>query len=47
MDKNELKKCPNCGSDMIKKEDYLPDDFDLKEIKKFWLCSSCMLYEII
>lgn len=47
MDENELKKCPNCGSNMIKKEDYLPDDFDLKEIKKFWLCSSCMLYEII
>jgi hypothetical protein len=32
---------------MIKKQDYLPDDFDLTEIKQFWLCSSCMYYEEI
>ena len=47
MNDDETKACPNCGSTMIKKQDYLPDDFELKEIKTFWLCSGCMSYVII
>lgn len=46
MNNDETKTCPNCASLMIKKQDYLPDDFELKEIKTFWLCSSCMSYEL-
>ena len=47
MSDEEIKECPKCGSSMIKRENYLPDDFDLTEIKKFWLCGSCMYYEVI
>lgn len=47
MNDDETKACPNCGSTMIKKQDYLPDDFELKEIKIFWLCSGCMSYELV
>lgn len=47
MSDDETKQCPHCGSTMIKKQDYLPDDFDLTEIKSFWLCSGCMSYEVI
>ena len=47
MSEEELKECPKCGSSMIEGENYLPDDYDLTEIKKFWLCGSCMHYELI
>lgn len=47
MSDDELKDCPKCGSSMIKRENYLPDDFDLTEIKIFWLCGSCMHYELL
>ena len=44
---DEQKECPKCGASMIKRENYLPDDYNLTEIKKFWLCGSCMYYELI
>ncbi|MHA1302408.1 MAG: hypothetical protein ACTSQE_10425 [Candidatus Heimdallarchaeaceae archaeon] len=47
MDDDNLKKCPKCGGTMIKKYDYLPDDLDLKEPKNYWLCASCMYYELM
>ncbi len=47
MNDNEMKKCPKCQSPMLEKNDYLPDDMDLKEIKKYLLCSVCMYYEVI
>jgi len=47
MPEDEIVQCPKCGSPMIKKHDYLPDDPDLKEVKDFWLCAVCMYYEII
>ena len=47
MSDDELKNCSKCGSSMIKRENYLPDDYDLIEIKKFWLCGSCMHYELL
>ncbi|MCK4844484.1 MAG: hypothetical protein KAS95_02310 [Candidatus Heimdallarchaeota archaeon] len=47
MSEEEAKNCSNCGTPMLKRHDYLPDDFDLKEVKDFWLCGSCMLYELI
>jgi len=43
----ETKNCPNCGKVMIKKRDYLPDDYNLTTVKEFWLCTFCMFYEII
>ncbi|MHA1686891.1 MAG: hypothetical protein ACTSYD_10895 [Candidatus Heimdallarchaeaceae archaeon] len=47
MTEEDIRTCPKCGSTMIRKHDYLPDDVDLKEVKDFWLCSVCMYYEII
>jgi len=47
MSDGELKECLKCGASMIERENYLPDDYDLTEIKKFWLCGYCMYYEII
>jgi len=47
MSEDETKECPKCGSTMIKRENYLPDDFELTEVKTFWLCGSCMYYEVI
>jgi len=44
---DEQRECPKCGASMIKRENYLPDDYNLTEIKKFWLCGSCMYYEPI
>jgi ribosomal protein S27AE len=44
---DEQRECPKCGVSMIKRENYLPDDYDLTEIRKFWLCGSCMYYEPI
>ncbi len=46
-DEAEIKDCPKCGGKMIKKYDYLPDDEEFKEPKNYWLCTSCMYYEII
>jgi hypothetical protein len=47
MGDEDTKQCFHCNSMMIKKQDYLPDDFKLTEVKHFWLCSGCMSYEII
>ncbi|MHA1203337.1 MAG: hypothetical protein ACTSRR_00790 [Candidatus Heimdallarchaeaceae archaeon] len=47
MSDEEIKDCPKCNGKMIKKYDYLPDDMELKEPKKYWICPSCMYYEII
>ncbi len=35
MNDDETKTCPNCASLMIKKQDYLPDDFGLKKLRHF------------
>jgi len=43
----ETKQCSHCSSTMIRKQDYLPDDYELIEVKYFWLCGSCMSYELI
>ena len=44
---DDIKECPKCGGTMLKKHDYLPDDADFSEVKDFWLCASCMHYEVI
>lgn len=46
MSDENTKTCPHCGSTMIKRKDYLPDDFDLTEVKEHWLCGACMSYEL-
>ncbi|MCK4895509.1 MAG: hypothetical protein KAS47_01775 [Candidatus Heimdallarchaeota archaeon] len=47
MNDEEMKQCSHCNSTMIRKQDYLLDDFELTEIKHFWLCGSCMSYKVL